>query len=435
MSPPRHLREQKQMIVALAVISAFLVYSQLTLDMSQFLPIDIVTIRGTSSTRNNKVILLGPHDRYNFGDLLFSKVLEKLLISRAGYSPDDILYGGIVSVDMSAFGGSPNVLSMKKLQSLSRKDSSQGPYDIIYTGGEALGCDFKRATGMMPTEKIAKEAAREKIYNCAYLVPKHLLLPEKTKTLSNNYAVANSLGGRVADFCKEPLETADYTAFRDRDPLFPDSAVMTKELFSDEIQAGAKEVLQELKSVKKYIAVQHRKIKDEDPKEIASALDDVSRGLNATIVFFAAGTVNGHDSYESYEEVVSFMKEKATIYRGETIWKVVGLISQADAVISTSLHVRIMAFIHFKPRVTWSLGKQKVTKFISLWDAETSAPVVKNKTDTWSILRKHYFQNPDASMESNVLKYEYAVEKYLESFTNFSRILRPHLLGETKPYE
>ena len=33
------------------------------------------------SSRTNKVILLGPHNRYNFGDLIFSKVVAKLLTS------------------------------------------------------------------------------------------------------------------------------------------------------------------------------------------------------------------------------------------------------------------------------------------------------------------------------------------------------------------
>ena len=52
--------------------------------------------------RERKVILLGPHDRYNFGDLLFCKVLKRLLVNRAGYSESsDILFGGIVSINMT----------------------------------------------------------------------------------------------------------------------------------------------------------------------------------------------------------------------------------------------------------------------------------------------------------------------------------------------
>ncbi len=391
-------------------------------------------------TRNNKVVLLGPHDRYNFGDLLFSNVLEKLLLSRAGYSPDEILYGGVVSVDMSSHGGSSNVLSMKKIQALSQNDEFFGPYDIIFTGGESNSCDASRAAKMMPTKELAAEARRESLSKCAYLIPKRLLLkdPETTTSTSTsttekplNYAVGNSLGGggSIASYCEEAIETADYVAYRDASPLYPDSAVMTRELFAKEIEEGANAVWKDLGQPKKYIAVQHRKFRNEDPQQIAQALDEVARGANATIVFFPAGLVYGHDSYESYELVKSLMTEKAIVCKTENTWKAIGLISRAHAVISTSLHVRIMAFIHLKPRVTWSLSKAKLRLFIQYWDAPTSAPVMNfaQVNQTWAVMKKHYFDNPEESRRQNQVKYDVAVKKYLESFENISKLLRPQL--------
>ena len=92
------------------------------------------------SSRKNKVILLGSHDRYNFGDLIFSKVVAKLLTSRAGYGHADIVYGGLVSVNMSAYGGPARVLNMKELQNRLQHDDLHGPYYIIYTvwGGHGV---------------------------------------------------------------------------------------------------------------------------------------------------------------------------------------------------------------------------------------------------------------------------------------------------------
>jgi hypothetical protein len=54
-------------------------------------------------------------------------------------------------------------------------------------------------------------------------------------------------GANVAKACKEVIQTADYVAYRDHDPLFPDSAVMTKELFSNEINRATTELLQNLR--------------------------------------------------------------------------------------------------------------------------------------------------------------------------------------------
>ena len=88
-------------------------------------------------------------------------------------------------------------------------------------------------------------------------------------------------------------------------------------------------------------------------EELAASLDKVRRHSKATVVFFAAGTAPGHDSFNYLKRVQSHMKEASIVYEAESVWKVMALISQAEAVLSTSLHVRIMAFIHFEPRVTW----------------------------------------------------------------------------------
>jgi hypothetical protein len=198
---------------------------------------------------SRKIVLLGPHDRYNFGDLIFTAVVTKLLVSRAQFSPDDILFGGMITVNMTKYGGY-NILSMKQIQTLSQKDTVQGPYDIIYLGGEAVGCNFDCAVSFLPDARMKIKARREKNHDCPYLVPKYLLLPpSKPKDDSfqiNNYAVINSMGGTPCNACKKSIETADYIAFRDKNPLFPDSAVMMKELYPDKISKAAEEVLKDL---------------------------------------------------------------------------------------------------------------------------------------------------------------------------------------------
>ena len=46
------------------------------------------------------VILLGPHERYNFGDLLFEKVLSKLLMTKLGYEDHEIIRAGTIPINM-----------------------------------------------------------------------------------------------------------------------------------------------------------------------------------------------------------------------------------------------------------------------------------------------------------------------------------------------
>jgi Polysaccharide pyruvyl transferase len=78
---------------------------------------------------------------------------------------------------------------------------------------------------------------------------------------------------------------------------------------------------------------------------LAGILDHISQQMNdATIVFFAAGTVSGHDSLKNYEELANLTSQPTRILYHQNVWNVVALISRAKIVLGTSLHVRIMAF-------------------------------------------------------------------------------------------
>jgi hypothetical protein len=278
---------------------------------------------------------------------------------------------------------------------------------------------------MMPTPELKQQAEREKVQDCGYLFAKRLLqnsdMPHR-----QNIAVINSLGGTgVHKHCEEAVQTADYKAYRDHDPLFPDSAIMTRELFSKQIAQASKEVHAELgTNQEKLIAVQHRANKN-GVRFLAPALDAVARGLNATIVFFAAGTAPWHDSFAIYDALAHAMTEHAIVYKAENMWKVIGLVSLADVIISTSLHVRIMAFIHLKPRITFCDNNSKQSRFIEQWETQSSAPCVEDKNTTWTVLEKHYLNNPARNQNDTAKLYKQHVQKYMESFHAYSGLLRP----------
>ena len=120
-----------------------------------------------SSTRR-RVVLLGPHERFNFGDLLFEKVLRKLLTTQTGYEDSDILSAGMISTNMEEYGGNENV-----------KTNGKGPYDIVFTGGESGGCHVSCGASMMMKPEWSKIAKKnyEGIGNCSYAINKTLLLP------------------------------------------------------------------------------------------------------------------------------------------------------------------------------------------------------------------------------------------------------------------
>lgn len=286
-------------------------------------------------------------------------------------------------------------------------------------------------------------ALSEKIYDCAYLIPKSYLVQEFESNNPSNLAVVNSIGGvsNALPSCRKAIDQADFKAYRDSDPSYPDSAVMIKDLYPNEIHNAAQLVRNELqhlgstkdfKSSMKYIAVQH-KARQMKIESLAIELDNISKKSNATIVFFAAGTAPGHDSFAIYKEVQAAMKEPSIVYETENVWNVLGLISQAEAILSTSLHVRIMAFLFLKPRVTWC-SEEKHRHFIELWDAEDAPQCLEDISKTWLHLQDYYGPTPKISQKKTEIAYQNTTKKYLESFDKWSDMLRGNIESSNGNY-
>lgn len=376
-----------------------------------------------------RVVLFGPHDRFNFGDLLFEKVLLSLLGTVLGYNESDILSGGMVSTDMSIHGGSKRVISMKEIAAMSKLEAvsnRKGPYDLILTGGESAFCKVKCGASFMPTPELAKQAENNmKLFgNCAYHIDKRHFLPQNWTTLTGAVpkpvAIKNSIGGGVAPFCDFPV---DYASYRDGSGNItsPDSAVMTRLLYSDVIShyGSTGEVMAVRNSVPggRYLAVQA--VGKYSESMWAECLDEVSRRHNLTTVFFRAGSARRHDSLEHYRSITALMKTPHVIFEPEHVWKIVALISHAEFVISTSLHVRIMSFLFYKPRAIVNYGS-KHRAFLDLWDADPfkvifAAPNVDLVNYVSSVI--------DASMDSTGTAVSRAIQLYMEGFFTWSKLL------------
>jgi hypothetical protein len=390
----------------------------------------------------NKIILVGPHDRFNFGDLLFEKVAIHLLTHRAGFQENQLISAGMISTNMSKYGGNPDIRSVKDAVEMSHmavRDFGQHPFDIVFLGGESLGCDHNCGKRMLDKRAFAASAIRANISNCAYLIPKEMLVPPSYSGKARTpVAIVNSVGKDSADRgpCVSAVATADYIAFRDLEPntthptylhaqLRPDSAVMVRELFQgtivEHIKEGQVARIRHATHQQKYIAVQMKQNNGLKPQRVAEILDKIWQSTNFTTVFFRAGSVRGHDSLGFYTRVASKMKSPYIIFEEEHVWSVVGLILEAAAVLGSSLHVRIMSFIYEKPRVTLC-SEIKHQHFIQYWEAPDAAPCI-----AFSAVH-NVVSAVEAALQMKTMQTEIAVNKavqaYLEGFDEWSALLK-----------
>merc|ERR1712176_530628 len=129
--------------------------------------------------------------------------------------------------------------------------------------------------------------------------------------------------------------------------------------------------------------------------------------------------MGGHDSAEFYESVRAKVPypERASIhiFKGENVWKNVALISKASFVVSTSLHVRIMAFIHARPRLTFCAGGKHI-QFLNTWEA--GDPIWRHCviiSDNWTDLAEQALQTDQGSTRQAVQE---AISMYTGHFAN-----------------
>jgi hypothetical protein len=397
----------------------------------------------TPRRTNGKVILFGPHDRFNFGDLLFEKVVSHLLIHRNGLDPKQLVVAGLVNRSMSTYGGHPNIINIKTVTKMSHDNVRNGgdPFSIIFLGGQSLRCNLDLGIDMLETNELKQQANSSRVgadidWDCAYLIPKDLLVPIDFPSSIKPIAIINSAGkDYIGGPCEKAVENADYVAFRDLVPNTtfpglpmaesrPDCAVMTNILFRDTITEQT--IMGQLEQIIKathqsgYLAVQlnHKSVVKHSPKVIASVLDEAWQATNMTTLFFRAGSVPNHDLLSDYQTIADLMHGPTLIYTEEHVWGVVGVIREAQAVLSTSLHVRIMAFVHNRPRLTLC-SKSKLTSFIKIWDR--TYPCVE-LAELAMVVHKA-LDTREAGSIATQIDIDYAIASYLEGFDRWSKLL------------
>lgn len=327
---------------------------------------------------SKKILTIGAYERDNFGDLLFFIILRTYLKNY------ELIPGAVVAADMTKLMGEV-VLPYPALIGVNNWDA------VWVVGGEIGGASIEAAIVMSiskqqerifrQTDDLTRRVTETLItfdsnrMTVGYL-PSASILSKNCKLIINSVGLQSikqvSPETQIESFAT--LSRADFLSVRD-----PVSQMVMKE---GQIQSRiAPDVVHIISSIykkpnkpeglpSKYMLVQ---ISEDmfavyDKREIAKQLDSVAKKYSMSIVFFAAGTANYHDSFAIYDELNALVKANSIVYIERDPLRLAFCIANAGLWIGSSLHGRIISSAYAVSRI--SLNKNKVNNYAEYWDSE-----------------------------------------------------------------
>jgi len=343
----------------------------------------------------NELLILGPHDRYNYGDLLFPYIIEYEI----GNKFDSIIYLSTTEADLSDVGGR-KCLSIKYLEKLSVSKN----YTLIVAGGESLftgwhilssylSPNFRKVLRLFSyTTKIKNcEILYHRIFNYIgrkYLngksyLPLSVALSEFKQIEKICY---NSLGGSAMDsklyhalkFNKifndiSYLSVRDYKTFallqddNIKATLIPDSAILMSKYFScdfletkisNDVKYFAKENKYIFFQVSKHLGLLHLDV-------IVQQIESLFYDKGMMVCLCPAGLALGHEDQVALSKISSKLKVPHIFFEKVTIWDIMFLIAKSNVYVGTSLHGAITAMSFVVPYV--GLHIEKMGCYLQTW--------------------------------------------------------------------
>jgi Polysaccharide pyruvyl transferase. len=340
-----------------------------------------------------KIALFGPHDRFNYGDLLFAIMLEHGL---SKVSPDkfDFKKYSLVEADFSAKGGF-KTLSYRRL----KKDINNNNINtVIVAGGECLSANWNGLYSFISPLyfKIFRHPKVPTFFKKNIWVKKLLGGTSDNPYLINKpdfdkdiKVIYNSVGGGngLAKNKLDILETGNYLSFREkrssqyimdniqRDDIFlvPDCAIIMDEVYPKEnfltnsrIPSNIKEIFKE-----KYIFFQISRYKNDNKlEEIAQQLKTLSEMHNAKIILCPIGTAKGHEDHVPLEVIHQKLNDHSILIENISIEIIMGLIAYSQLYIGNSLHGIITAMSYRLPYIALNKKQLKIVHYLDCWGAE-----------------------------------------------------------------
>ncbi|HEY8584501.1 MAG TPA: polysaccharide pyruvyl transferase family protein [Capillimicrobium sp.] len=359
-----------------------------------------------ASRTSPRVLLVGPYERDNLGDLLFLLVTEPYL----------------EGADVTA--AAPFASDMRPL--LGREIPAYGPllererFDVIWSvGGQVGGVDLRKAYRMSATpsdhaaflrsSRADQDALLHAVAGPIAAAAPYLPAPTRHDRNAGAVTVANSVGlasvlragpGRQAHLLAT-LRGQTITAVRDRQSsrLLKRHGIGHR-LAPDAVHAiGLHRPAPPRTDDVAVFQVSRSVLGELGPRRVADALASSTALDGLRLALLPAGTATGHDGVDELHALARRLRRRAPRLGAHVVetrqpLELVDRIATARVVVGSSLHVRIIASAYGVPRV--SLARPKVSGYARTWDPAMPHDVAPAALDRAIAQALHLGRAPEA---------------------------------------
>ncbi|MDX9790956.1 MAG: polysaccharide pyruvyl transferase family protein [Candidatus Kapabacteria bacterium] len=338
----------------------------------------------------NKLYIFGPHDRFNYGDLLFPIMLEYGLkkLSNKSY---DVVKASIVSADLCKLGGCKSINYKELTQKVKDGDV------VIVAGGESLRATWKILYSYI-SPWYAKLIKRPRLFKIVRKIrfekywlgakSEYPYCINKSDFFKKIKVIYNSVGGgRSLEIQQiENLKQSDYMAVRDKKSfdilhsnrvenlfLVPDSAILLSDIFTvskllDAENKNTAKARSFLAKNEKYVFFQISKARLlHNTVVVIEQLEKLSEAEQCTILLCPIGTALGHEDHIALKKIYGSLSCPKYLIHQPHIEDIMALISQSSMYIGSSLHGAITSMSYGVPYITLDKRQSKIKAYIETW--------------------------------------------------------------------
>jgi len=350
-----------------------------------------------------QIAIYGAFDRFNYGDMLFPLILERVL---EPYTDAYKLgYYGIIESDLSKLGGKPT----KSIEALFDRNNLDDGSIVVVAGGEVLGARWFDIYACLMPENLGSFIRATTRHIPGYLLnmispnlPGGAVLDLPFVIAPDDFSsrvrvVYNSVGGtslakinfpsRLVPAVQTKLKKAAFLSVRDQNSLkllngssfpnlamlAPDSASLVSVYFPEKylLERVGSEVLHCLDEFNNgyfvlQVALQY--LRDENViRQLVHEIETIYVQYRLPVVLCPIGTAFSHEDHVALREIQKLLNTPSKLIENPTIFEIMVLIAKSRIFIGTSLHGAITAMSFGVPNLALTHEVPKLDAYLDTW--------------------------------------------------------------------